>query len=611
MQKSLRVELLQVNTTNNSKQPQWAAIVGASKGVEVQTTGVKKGSEWLLESLKMKMKPKSELQHKKNKTRGSGQRHEDVKLKEPKERLLALKGRVRKWPAKIVKKEAAAKESWPTLGSTIPNQTIEKSIGPMWSKAIRDGDVKAVPAVKKFVKAERATKEIVAPYVARKMTWAKVVKATEPVKTKKESESVAAAPKNLVHKHSGSNGKEEPQDASLECKSTLQAVATGVTNPTRTRTAAETNEAEKESFLPSDFTFFKDLLLEKNHKTYLPVDFFKFKEWTSEDESLSYLPKDFFKYPEWVSENVNAVFYPKDFYKYQDWIGENDNAIFLPTDFYKYKEWTTEENSICFFPKDFFKYQDWTEIGNVSFFPCDFFKYKEWTNEKENLSYLPCNFLKYKEWVTENEHLSFLPSDFYKFFEYTNEKENSSFLPCDFFKNKEWVREKEELSFLPCDFFKYKEWTSEKHTSSFLPCDFFKYQDWTNKKKDSLFLPCDFFKYKEWVSGKVCSSFLPCEFFKYKEWTNEKDDSSCLPCAFFKYKEWTSEKKRPTFLPRDFFNMWKLERGNVRTTRKKELQFSPEEITSVLPCPEFGFDLIFYKKPAALEVVSAQRICSW
>ncbi|GBL50832.1 hypothetical_protein [Candidozyma auris] len=141
MQKSIRVESLQVNTTNNSKQPQWAAIVGASKGVEVQTTGVKKGSEWLLESSKMQMKPKSELQHKKNKTRGNGQRHEDVKSKEPKERLFASKGRVRKWPAKIVKKETAAKESWPTLGSTIPNQTVEKLIGPMWSKAIRDGDL--------------------------------------------------------------------------------------------------------------------------------------------------------------------------------------------------------------------------------------------------------------------------------------------------------------------------------------------------------------------------------------------------------------------------------------------------------------------------------------
>ncbi|KAK8440610.1 hypothetical protein ACI3LY_004101 [Candidozyma auris] len=550
MQKSLRVESLQVNTTNNSKQPQWAAIVGASKGVEVQTAGVKKGSEWLLESSKMRMKPKSELQHKKNKTRGSGQRHEDVKLKEPKERLFASKGRVRKWPAKIAKKETAAKESWPTLGSTIPNQTVEKSIGPMWSKAIRDGDVKAVPAVKKVVKAEGAAKEIVAPYVAQKMTWAKVVKVTEPVKTTKESESAAASPKNLVHKHSVSNGK-ELQDASLKGKSNLQSVATGVTNPARTCTAADTNEADKEFFLPSDFTFFKDLLSEKNHKTYLPVDFFKFKEWTSEDESLSYLPKDFYKYPEWVSENVNAVFYPKDFYKYQDWIGEDDNAIFFPTDFYKYKEWTTEENSICFFPKDFFKYQDWTEFGYASFLPCDFFKYKD------------------------------------------------------------WVREKEESSFLPCDFFKYKEWTSEKHTKSFLPCDFFKYQDWTNKKKDSIFLPSDFFTYKEWVSEKVCSSFLPCDFFKYKEWTNEKDDSSCLPCAFFKYKEWTSEKKRPTFLPRDFFNMWKLERGNVRTTQKKELQFSPEQITSVLPCPEFGFDLIFYKKPAALEVVGAQRICSW
>ncbi|QEL61591.1 hypothetical protein CJJ09_003738 [Candidozyma auris] len=125
--------------------------------------GVKKGSEWLLESSKMQMKPKSELQHKKNKTRGNGQRHEDVKSKEPKERLLASKGRVRKWPAKIAKKETAAKESWPTLGSTIPNQTVEKSIGPMWSKAIRDGDVKAVPAVKKVVKVERVTKEVTAP----------------------------------------------------------------------------------------------------------------------------------------------------------------------------------------------------------------------------------------------------------------------------------------------------------------------------------------------------------------------------------------------------------------------------------------------------------------
>lgn len=208
MQKSIRVELLQVNTTNNSKQPQWAAIVGTSKGVEVQTTGEKKGSEWLLESLKMQMKPKSELQHKKNKTRGSGQRHEDVKLKEPKERLFALKGRVRKWPAKIAKKETAAKESWPTLGSTIPNQTVEKSIGPMWSKAIRDGDVKAVPAVKMVVKVERVTKEVTAPYVASKKAWAKVVKATEPGKTTKKEEPQQQAPKKVVHGLLGEAWKE-------------------------------------------------------------------------------------------------------------------------------------------------------------------------------------------------------------------------------------------------------------------------------------------------------------------------------------------------------------------------------------------------------------------
>ncbi|GBL50821.1 hypothetical_protein [Candidozyma auris] len=375
MQKSLRVESLQVNTTNNSKQPQWAAIVGASKGVGVQTAGEKNGSEWLLESSKMQMKPKSELQHKKNKTRGSGQRHEDVKSKEPKERLIASKGRVRKWPAKIAKKETAAKESWPTLGSTIPNQTVEKSIGPMWSKAIRDGDVKAVTAVKMVVKVERVTKEVTAPYVAPKKAWAKVVKATEPGKTTKKEEPQQQAPKKVVHGLLGEAWK-EALDVGLRgeklmpaapkrCHSAVAAFHYEETNAARVD-AADVKKTQRVSFLPGEFSFFKHLLSEKNNKTYLPNDFYKYREWTNQKEGTVFLPTDFYKYREWTLQKEKTAFYPKDFFKYSEWTNEKKYVTFFPCTFFKCKEWVTERRNPSFLTGEFFDIWKLQEEENVT-----------------------------------------------------------------------------------------------------------------------------------------------------------------------------------------------------------------------------------------------------
>lgn len=254
----------------------------------------------------------------------------------------------------------------------------------------------------KSVWAKKEVKPVEAVASAEVVEPVKVVDKLEDVNLVKlgEASPVDVAPRKLTHKLLGSAWREAldigltekmlTNKASGRCQSAGSSFCYEETLSTRTIGAVGVGEGSepmgitdvghakktKDSvfYLPSDFVFFRHMLLEKSHKTYWPSDFYKFKSWTNDKPQRALLPKDFFKYQEWTNDKHHGAFLPKDFIRYTDWTKEVSRNSFLPGDFYKFKEYTRENNQAVCLPKDFFKYQDWTsEKDKPTYLSRDFF----------------------------------------------------------------------------------------------------------------------------------------------------------------------------------------------------------------------------------------------